>query len=697
MKKIKRLISLVLVFDLLLSMLSGCAKNNTQSNTEGTSETPDISITVIDGAGEPTEGNSSMVEEAQSESANIASMVYSAVNYDLQSKGFDTQSCVAAASDASYEALGLGYYNPDFQLFDNDDYASVGFLTVAGTGEKVIPIPEDSEYIAVEPIDGEFSDSDALYHIMSYSCEDISSGHFVFENKYVIYYQQDSTTVRFETYENKRENYNLSLGSLYDFDNETFIYDADLFDGYETHSAIELFSEEDYVQLEEELRLLSEQQEANGYVVEELNIVYISPESIEAYLASEEEDTFFGHSVSELENSLGKGTALVYTENGFEEAKYFETNPEDYNWKSFLSKVGIGCGIILVGAVVAPVTGGVSFSCALITISKVAVTYAMAQTLGTLTVGVASGMMEGRSFMESLKGAAFEGLDSFANGFMIGAVIGSVGVCSGIIKPTACFVAGTVIAVPTELGIGYVPIEQIKVGDVVFSHNLDTGFCEKNVVTETFSKQTDTLIRLSIEGETITTTENHPFYCTDLNGWVSAESLKAGNHVLLMDGTSATIASSETVSCDEPVDVYNFTVANDHNYFVSSFGILVHNSCQEAARKSAVKNAWKNEVEAVKNGTSKYNWTRKELKQLLTNGKVSGYDGCHIVDVSVNPSLAGDPNNIIFLKRYESFPGEVCHYMVHNYNWNNPSNWAPVVKVMPQFKDMILAVGGIIA
>lgn len=692
MKKIKTFISLILVFSLLLSILSGCVKSTTPSNTGGVSDTPDISVTVIDGAGEPTEENSSMVEDAQNETASIASMVYSAVDYDLQSKGFDTQSCVAAASDASYEAFGLGYYNPDFQLFDNNDYTSVGFLTVASTDEKVIPVPEGVEYIAVEPVDGVFSDCDALYHIMSYSCEDISSGHFIFKGKYVIYYQQDSTTVRFETYENRRENYNLSLGSLYDFDNETFVYDADLFDGYGTHSAIELFSEEDYTQLEDELRLLSEQQETNGYIVEELNIVYISPESIEAYLASEEEDTFFGYSVSELENSLGKGTALVYTENGFEEAKYFETNPEDYNWKSFLSKAGIGCGIILVGAILTSVTGGASFSCALITISKIAVTSAVAQALGTLTVGVASGMMDGQSFMDSLKGAAFEGLDSFANGFMIGAVVGSVGVCSGIIKPTACFVAGTAIVVPTELGIGYVPIEQIKVGDIVFTYNLDTGLCEKNVVTETFSKQTDTLIRLSIAGEIITTTENHPFYCTDLNDWVAAASLNTGNHVLLMDGTSATIASSEPVSCDDPVGVYNFTVANNHNYFVSSRGILVHNRCQEVAREanSAVRNAWKNEVEAVKNGTSKYNWTREELTELLTKGKVSGYDGCHIVDVSLNPSLAGDSNNIIFLTRHDHF------YLVHGGNWKNPSNWNEVVKIMPQFKDMISAVEGAI-
>ncbi|HBC90293.1 MAG TPA: hypothetical protein DCZ00_02475, partial [Lactococcus sp.] len=673
MKKIKTLISSMLIFSLILSMFSGCAINNPKTNTGNSADKPDINVTVIDGAETSTNEAASMVEAAKDENASIASMVYSAVSYDLQSKGFDAQSCVAATSDASYEAFGLGYYNPDFQLFDKNDYTSVGFLTVANADEKVVPIPEGSEYVAVEPIGGAFNDGDALYHIMTYSCEDISSGHFIFKNKYVIYYQQDSTTVRFETYENKRENYNLSLGSLYDFDKETFIYDADLFDGYETHSAIELFSKEDYVQLEKELHLLSEQQETNGYIVEELNIVYISPESIEAYLASEEEDTFFGYSVSELESSLGKGTALVYTENGFEEAKYFETDSSNYNWKSFLTKIGIGCGIILIGAVLAPVTGGTSFSCALITISKVAVTSAMVQTLGTLTVGVASGMMEGRSFLDSLKGATFDGLDAFSNGFEIGAVIGSVGVCSGLIKPTACFVAGTMVSIPTASGIGYVPIERIKVGDVVFSYNLDTGLCEKNTVTETFVNQAKSLVTLYIDGETITTTGDHPFYSPDLNGWVSAASLATGDHVFLIDDTSAAIMDVQSFSIDIPVEVYNFAVDSSHTYYVGTHSVLVHNECNSLynERNKAIKEAWKNEVEAVQNGTSKYNWTENELKQLLDNGKVAGYDGCHIVDVSVNPALAGDANNIIFLKRFESFPGEVCHFMVHSYDWKN--------------------------
>ena len=341
MYTLKKVLSFFLVLSLIASILCGCSvasDPNTESDTSSigtttSSSIPEVSITVIDETQEPTEKETAMAEYTHVNDTSISSLVYSAVNYDLQSKGFDTHSCIAAADDVSYTEYGIGYYEQDFQLFDKNEYASVGFLTVVNSDEKVTPIPSACEYIAVEPIDGTFNNCNAKYHLLAYSCDDIAPGHFVYKDKYVVYYQQDATTVRYKTYENVRDNYDLSLGSLYDFDHDAFIYDADLFDGYETHSAIELFSDEDYEQLQHELQQMAELQEANGYNVEELNIVYISPESIEAYLASEEEDTFFGYSVSELEKSIGRGTALVYTGNGFEEAKNYDTNPEDYNWK----------------------------------------------------------------------------------------------------------------------------------------------------------------------------------------------------------------------------------------------------------------------------------------------------------------------------------------------------------------------------
>lgn len=95
-----------------------------------------------------------------------------------------------------------------------------------------------------------------------------------------------------------------------------------------------------------------------------------------------------------------------------------------------------------------------------------------------------------------------------------------------------------------------------------------------------------------------------------------------------------------------------------------------------------------------------YNWTSTEKKQILSakwGSGLKGYDGCHIVDVSINPSIASNPNNIIFLKRYSSSASEISHFAtVHLGNWQNASTWNVVVKVMPQFAGKVAAIGGII-
>ena len=246
-----------------------------------------------------------------------------------------------------------------------------------------------------------------------------------------------------------------------------------------------MFGEEDYTKLESELQVLSEEQLANGYEVLEFNIVYISAESIQAYLSSEEEDTFFGYNVDELTAAFGFGTALTYNGTTFEKSTII-SKEEGYNWKSFLIKMGIGCGIILVGAILSPVTGGASFGCALLTISKVAVSYALTSAIGTLAIETVSGLIQGKTIEDALKGATHKGLDAFANGFMIGAAVGSVGLLTGAIKPSACFVAGTAIATGCNT---FKCIEDICDGDYVLSYNENDGTVSRQKVIDTFRKE----------------------------------------------------------------------------------------------------------------------------------------------------------------------------------------------------------------
>ena len=93
--------------------------------------------------------------------------------------------------------------------------------------------------------------------------------------------------------------------------------------------------------------------------------------------------------------------------------------------------------------------------------------------------------------------------------------------------------------------------------------------------------------------ETIDTTDSHPFY-VEGQGWVSADDLIAGETLSTPDGQTETVVGTTSVADPQGVLVYNFTVADDHTYFVEGFGnngttgstsgslldaVWVHNTC----------------------------------------------------------------------------------------------------------------------
>ncbi len=621
-------------------------------------ETPNINITVIGGDKELPEKEQELGELAD-ENAEIYSMVFSAVQVDLKNAGFEVSAGVAQSEyEDGYSALGLYYVDRDVNLFSSNQIMSCGFVEIVDDEDDYYDAFRSNELIYVidtDTIEGQTSQEDDLFYVYSYNYENIHSYHFIYQNKYITYYQESEMRVKYTVQDNVKENYDLLLGSLYNYDTDRYVYDDSIFDEYQTHSGMSLFSEEDYTALELLMKEQVAAQEQAGYYVEELTIVYISPEAIQTYLLSDEEETFFGYSVSALTESFGLGTALTYTANGFEASSVLKYTEQNYNWKSFLIKCGIGCGIILVGAVLTPITGGVSFGCALLTISKVTVTFALTSALGTLATETASGLLQGKTIEEALKSATCKGLTSFANGFMIGAAIASVGVVSGIIKPVACFAAGTPVLVGYVNGTAqYQTVENINVGDYVYSYNEESGSIEQNIVSEVFVHEVNELVELTINDSVIPTTANHPFYSADRCGWVEAGNLCVGEKVLSANG-EAIVAYKNVIEIG-PVNVYNFTVDNAHTYFVGEASVCVHNQCNTlgSKRNKAVSDAWKQEVQNVKNGTSKYNWSPSEVAELLKKGKISGYEGHHIVPVNeligtAKEALISSADDIVFL------------------------------------------------
>ena len=270
--------------------------------------------------------------------------------------------------------------------------------------------------------------------------------------------------------------------------------------------------------------------------------------------------------------------------------------------------------------------------------------------------GTLRGMIKGAG-----KGALEGAQDGMISGMMSGAVAGAM-------NPSFCFVAGT--AVLTTLGKK--AIETIQIGDKIPCVDHITGeSAEKRVVTTTVNK-VDRLIELDIDGEIIQCTETHPFQVKG-KGWVDAFNLNPGDIVYTKDWNTASVNSVNLLELDEPVEVFNFEVEDCHTYFVGDWFVLVHNSC----RSNAVKKAWKNEANNVRNGGNGITrqWTSAEKAELLKNGKVKGYVGHHMKSVSGYQDLAGKADNIQFLTRTE-------HFRAHKFNWQTVTHgffeyWKP--------------------
>ncbi|MFQ4142117.1 polymorphic toxin-type HINT domain-containing protein [Chlorogloeopsis sp. ULAP02] len=119
-------------------------------------------------------------------------------------------------------------------------------------------------------------------------------------------------------------------------------------------------------------------------------------------------------------------------------------------------------------------------------------------------------------------------------------------------------------------------IEDIQVGDWVIADDPTTpGEIEARQVLNTVVRHTNKLVDIYIDGEVISTTEEHPFWTPD-KGWVEAKNLEVGS--LLQTDDSRIIDVDKIEKREGDFTVYNFAVEGWHTYFVSDLGVLVHNT-----------------------------------------------------------------------------------------------------------------------
>jgi len=159
-----------------------------------------------------------------------------------------------------------------------------------------------------------------------------------------------------------------------------------------------------------------------------------------------------------------------------------------------------------------------------------------------------------------------------------------LGLALGGFGATACFPAGTGIAMADGT---IARIENILPGDFVAcdidpTEEVGSDVC---LVEATFARSFEALIDVTIRtdhGEfSVSATPEHPFYSEQQRDYVPARELVPGTCLRSSDGSSAEVTGVTARQVNELV--YNFSVRDAHNYFVTNGGsqasVLVHNPC----------------------------------------------------------------------------------------------------------------------
>ena len=140
-----------------------------------------------------------------------------------------------------------------------------------------------------------------------------------------------------------------------------------------------------------------------------------------------------------------------------------------------------------------------------------------------------------------------------------------------IVTENFCFVAGTKVLTQN----GYKNIEDIKIGEMVYSYNLNNNELELKEVINTILSYTKDTYKVTIDGKIVEMSPKHQVYIID-KGWVRAYDLKVGDKMLKSDNTIIEIENIEYKVYDKVIPTYNLTVEDNNNFYVSEIQVLVH-------------------------------------------------------------------------------------------------------------------------
>ena len=448
---------------------------------------------------------------------------------------------------------------------ENNIFGNQGYF-IANNNEEALSETRFLNYLLME--DGDVRVYDGTKQYYPNAGRLIFKGHFIYGGKYIKYHSLDESNIVVYDVLPIPTTYDESWGNLKNYDNNEYVL---YFGDGGVHQGIEVVSNMvynvDWDAIHKEIEDSLPKNPGVTYHIEELEVFYVSEEYIKAVEANSQENLYFnGLTQQEMLEQYGTDWSFVYRDGKI--LHHTEAEAQEFDWKGFFTKVAIGVGVILIAATITAVTAGGAapavVSCIFATAAKLTAT--------SLIAGAVAATVD-----YCLTGDINSSLDAFADGFMFTAVAVSAATLAGII-PAACFVAGTEILTNN----GSIAIENISPGAVVLSYNERAQRAEYKKVKQVFEREAEELVNISIDGSLIKTTPEHPFYVVD-KGWTPAKYLNAGDKLLRNDGQDVIIESVSAELLSESQKVYNFEVADNHNYYVGEIPVLVHNDCGSTA------------------------------------------------------------------------------------------------------------------
>jgi hypothetical protein len=139
--------------------------------------------------------------------------------------------------------------------------------------------------------------------------------------------------------------------------------------------------------------------------------------------------------------------------------------------------------------------------------------------------------------------------------------------------PQSCSFSGdTAVETPD----GTQPISALQEGDLVLAYDGSSGSTGYYPISAVLAHLDQIVELVTIAGERIQTTPEHPFYVVG-KGWTPAGELRVGDRIRRADESFGVVEALRFER--NPQAMYNLTVSHAHTFYVGKGEWLVHNTC----------------------------------------------------------------------------------------------------------------------